>query len=193
MGRPTVKSKAVTVLPIVLAILFMLLLSMLSIAVIARAMFSGAEASRREAEEHQVKMKHWVKTYIYNVSLCKMLNLMVKGMKGQTISQQELDVSGPVKILVANEGGGSVRLEHMMVQALGSIVHEADLDVKLPPGGWIVYRPRELGLPEDYKALMDTLDMIAFFGDRETYNTTYFQPPPITYVEVRDDGTCVEP
>jgi len=42
MGRPTVKSRrAVTILPIVLAILFMLLLSMLSIAVIARAMFSG--------------------------------------------------------------------------------------------------------------------------------------------------------
>jgi hypothetical protein len=193
MARPTVKSKAVTVLPIVLAILFMLLLSMLSIAAIARAMFSGVEASKREAEEHQVKMKQWVKTYIYNVSLCKMLNLMVKGMKGQTISQQELDVSGPVKILVANEGGGAVRLEHMMVQALGSIVHEVDLDVKLQPGGWIVYSPRELGLPEDYKALMDTLDMIAFFGDRETYNTTYFQPPPITYVEVRDDGACVEP
>jgi hypothetical protein len=188
-----VKSKAVTVLPIVLAILFMLLLSMLSIAAIARAMFSGVEASKREAEEHQVKMKQWVKTYIYNVSLCKMLNLMVKAMKGQTISQQELDVSGPVKILVANEGGGAVRLEHMMVQALGSIVHEVDLDVKLQPGGWIVYSPRELGLPEDYKALMDTLDTISFFGGRETYNTTYFQPPPITYVEVRDDGTCVEP
>jgi len=193
MGRPTVKSKAVTVLPIVLAILFMLLLSMLSIAVIARAMFSGAEASRREAEEHQVKMKQWVKTYIYNVSLCKMLNLMVKGMKGQIVSEQELDVSGPVKILVANEGGGAVRLEHMMVQALGSIVHEVDLDVKLQPGGWIVYSPRDLALPEDYKALMDTLDTISFFGGREAYNTTYFQPPPITYVEVRDDGTCVEP
>jgi len=193
MGRATISGKGLTILPVVLAVLFMLLLSMLSIAMISRVMLAGAEASKREAEEHSVKMKQWVKTYIYNVSLCKVLNLVVKGLRGQPISEQELDVSGPVKILVTNEGGSTVKLEHMLVQALGSIVHESDLDVEIPPGGWIAYRPGEMGLPEDYEALMRSLDMIAFFGGRETYNATYLQPPPITYVEVRSDGVCVEP
>jgi len=193
VSATVVERRGVTVLPVVLAVLFMLLLSMMSIAMISRITLAGAEASRREAEEHQVKMKQWVKTYIYNVSLCKLLNLIAKGLKGQPVSEQELDISGPVRILIVNEGGSPVKLEHMAVQAIGSIVHESDLDVKLPPGGWIAYSPRDIGLPEDYKALMDALDMIILFGGRETYNATYFQPPPITYVEVGDDGECSEP
>jgi hypothetical protein len=193
MARPPVARRALTILPIVIAILFMLLISLMGIAIVARAITAGAEASRREAEQHQAKMRQWIKTYIYNVSLCKLLNLTVRGLKGEQIAQQDLNVSGPVKILVANEGGGKVRLEHMIVQALGTIVHEEGLNIELPPGGWIVYRPRDLGLPDDYKALMSSLDIIAFFGGGETYNTTYFQPPPITYVEVGADGRCVEP
>ena len=193
MARPPVDRRAVTVLPVVIAILFMLLLSMMSVAIIARAMLAGAEASKREAEQHQAKMGQWVKTYIYNVSLCKLLNLTVKGMRGEPVSLEELNMSGPVKILVANEGGSPVRLEHMIVQALGTTVHEEGLSIELPPGGWIAYDPKSIGLPDDYQTLMSKLDMIAFFGGGEIYNATYFQPPPITYVEVGADGRCTEP
>lgn len=193
MGNARMKTRAVTVLPVVLALLFMFLISALALASIARVYISATESSKREAEEHSSKMKQWVKTYIYNVSLCKILNLVTKGVRGEPVSEQELDVSGPVKILVVNEGGGVVRLEHIVVQALGSIVHEREIDVELPPGGYIAYSPRDLSLPEDYQSLMESLDMIMFFGGGEAYNIMFFQPPPITYVEVDSKGVCHEP
>jgi hypothetical protein len=193
MGSASVGWRGVTILPVVIAILFMLLFSMLSMAMIARGFLSGIEASKREAEEHQLKMKQWVKTYIYNVSLCGTLNLVVKGLRGQPVSRQELDVKGPVKVLVVNEGGEAVNLEHITVEALGSIVYEAELNVRLPPGGWVMYAPRELNLPDDYDTLREVLDMIILFGGRETFNVTVFQPPPLTYVEVGEADECYEP
>ena len=193
MGNATVRMKAVTVLPVVFALLFMFLISAIVLASIARAYMASAESSKREAEEHSMKVKQNVKTYIYNVSLCKILNIINKGVAGKPISEQELDTSGPVKILVANEGGKVVRLEHVVVKALGSIVYEAGIDTRLSPGGYILYYPRDLSLPEDYELLKKYLDMISFFGGGEIYNMTVFQPPPITYVEVDEYGVCHEP
>jgi len=189
----TVKRRGVTILPVVIAILFMLLFSILSMAMVVRGFLSGVEASKREAEEHQLKMRQWVKTYIYNVSLCKTLNLVVKGLRGQPVSRQELDVKGPVKVLVVNEGGELVDLEHITVEELGSIVYEAELSARLPPGGWIVYAPRDLNLPDNYDMLREALDTIILFGGRETFNVTVFQPPPLTYVEIGEAGECYEP
>ena len=192
-GATTVERRGVTILPVVIAILFMFLLSMMSIAMISRAILAGAEASKREAEEHEVKMKQWVKTYIYNVSLCKLLNFYVKALRNQSTALEESDISGPVKILIANEGGRPVKIEHLVVVALGSIVHEDSLSVSLNPGEYTVYRPNELGLPEDYSILREMLGEILLFGGREAYNNTYFSPPPIAYVEVSEDGQCSEP
>jgi len=194
MGSTTaVKRMGVTILPVVVALLFMFLLSALAFSMVVRALFSATEASKREAEEHSVKMRQWVKTYIYNVSLCKLLNFYVKALRNQSTTLEESDISGPVKILIANEGGRSVSIEHLAVVALGSIVHEASLDVRLNPGGYIVYQPNELGLPEDYSKLKEVLNEILLFGGREVYNNTYFSPPSLAYVEVGEDGQCSEP
>jgi len=193
MGRPAVSRRGVTILPVVIALLFMFLLSALTVSMVVRALFSAAEASKRGSEEHSVKMKQWVKTYIYNVSLCKLLEFYVKALRSQSTAPQDSNIAGPVKILIANEGGRPVRIEHITVVALGSIAHEGEVSILLDPGAYVVYKPSDLGLPEDYSKLREVLDEILLFGGREAYNNTYFAPPPLAYVEVSEDGACSEP
>jgi len=187
------KLRALTAIPLVLAFMFMFMISALVFGIIARAYLSGLESSVRESQEHSPKMKQDITIYVYNVSLCKMLSFITKSLKGQEIARSDTDISGPVKILILNQGGGVIPLDHIAVSFLGTKVYENDLNVKLKPGDYIVYYPRELSLPEDYEKLMRDLDTIVLHGGRETYQNIAFDPPPLSLVNIDEGGGCSEP
>lgn len=192
MGRTPVGGGGVTVIPVVLALLFFFLLSALVLGIVIGGYVSGAQASIGESVEHSVEVKRWVKAYVYNVSLCKTLAVLTKAARGQPLSPRELDTSGPVRILVLNEGEEPVKLDHIAVIALGTIVHQGGLDATLKPGEYISYSPRDLSLPEDYGMLTKTLEEVVLHGVAY-YNTTVFNPPPLAVVSVDEGGGCSEP
>lgn len=187
------KLKAVTIIPFVLALMFMSLISTIIFGLIARAYMGGLESNIREAQEHSPKTKQDITIYIYNMSLCKMMNFITKALKNQPITPIDTDISGPVKILIVNQGGNIVELDHIAVSALGSKVYESPLNIKLMPGDYSVFYPRNLNLPEDYGALMKYLDTIVIHGGRETYQNIAFSPPPLSIINIDEGGACSEP
>lgn len=188
-----VKLRAVTVLPVVLALTFMFLISAIVFGAIARAYLGGLESNVRESQEHSPKTKQSITIYVYNVSLCKMMNFITKTLKGQQITPVDTDVSGPVKILILNQGGNIVELDHIVVSALGSKVYENVLSIKLSPGQYLLLYPRSLSLPEDYEKLKQYLDTIVLHGGRETYSNIAFSPPPLSLINIDERGACSEP
>lgn len=188
-----VKLRAVTAIPVVLALLGMFLLMALSFGVIVRGYLNAMESSIRESGEHSPKAKQTLTIYVYNVSLCKMMNLIVKSVKGQSVSPEEADISGPVKILILNEGGRVLDIDHIVVIALGSKVYEAGLNTRLAPGEYLVYNPRELSLPENYNVLMNTLDTIIIYSGEENFQSLTYGSPPLTLINIDGGGGCSEP
>lgn len=188
-----VKLKGVTILPIVLALTFMFFISAIVFGVIVGVYLGGLESNIREAQEHSQKTKQNIIVYIYNTSLCKMMNLVTKALKRQEIKPEDTDMSGPMKILILNQGGQVVELDYIAISALGSKVYEDPINIKLKPGDYIVFSPRELNLPEDYKKLMGYLDVIVIHGGRETYQNVAYNPPPLTLINIDERGVCSEP
>lgn len=185
--------KAVTVLPLVLALTFMFFASAITFGAIARAYLSTVEAGIREAQEHSPKTRQNLVVYVYNVSLCKTMSLITKVLKNQTVNPEDTDLAGPVKILIFNQGGTDVELDHIAVSFLGTKVYESHLNVRLKPGEHVVYSPRDLNLPDKHDVLTRHLDGIVLHGGGETFRSLAYGPPPLTLVDIDSGGACSEP
>ena len=64
------------------------------------------------------------------------------------------------------------------------------------PGEYLVYRPRDLNLPDSLEAIMLLKPAIVLHtrqGEMIALSLSYRPPDPISVVEVYGNGTCREP
>ena len=191
------RSRGLTILPIALALTFMMMASLTVVAVILSARARVLEEAAHQKASPIERKQAWVRVYVYNASLCRLLQLWYMALQNitdtnMTLSELALD---PPRILVLNVGGSPIRVDYLAASALGTVVHEQALDRVLEPGGYLAYEPSELGLPSDYETLARSLDALIIHTDKgEAYVEASFTPPdPVTVVEVGEDGSCSEP